>query len=240
MMRAIHLLFALACYAFGVAMLVYLICFVGNLPYVPVTIDNGPIVPLGTALVIDVALIALFGVQHSVMARPGFKQAWTRMVPAKTERNFYVLATGLVLALFFYLWRPIGGVVWSVEGAGATVLWAVFWMGWAITFLTTFLINHFELFGLQQAWSNRPIAPKFVQPLLYRMMRHPLYFGLLLGFWATPLMTWGHVLFAAGMTAYILLAIRYEERDLTVVFGEEYRVCQTRVGMLIPGIGKQG
>jgi protein-S-isoprenylcysteine O-methyltransferase Ste14 len=223
------------------ATFLYLIGFVGDL-VVPRTADNGPAAPLASALVIDVALIALFGVQHSVMARPGFKAGWTRIVPVALERTAYVVATSLVLIVLMALWRPLPDLAWSVEGGGAVVLWALFALGWGVVLLSTFLINHFELFGLHQAWNamrGQPApAPQFRQPLFYRWVRHPLYAGFLLAFWAIPVMTAGHLLLAAGMTVYILIAIRFEERDLVAAMGAPYAEYRRRVGMLLPGLGR--
>jgi methanethiol S-methyltransferase len=238
MTRAITVLFALIAYAIFFATFLYLIAFVGNLPWVPVTVDRGPDAPVAAALVMNLALIALFGVQHSVMARQGFKRAWTRLVPKPAERSVYVLAASAALILLFLFWKPIEGTLWRVEGAGAAILWALFGVGWLIVLLSTFLINHFELFGLQQAWlhaRNREAAPpQFRQPSLYKLVRHPLYAGFFLAFWATPHMTYGHLLLSLGMSAYMLIAIRYEERDLVGLFGRDYESYRQQVGMLVP------
>lgn len=238
MSKAASLLFALVAYATFFATFLYLIAFVVNFPLAPVTVDRGPDSPLGAALVIDLALIALFGLQHSVMARQGFKKAWKRIVPEPAERSVYVLAASLVLILLFVFWRPIEGMVWSVAGIAAYLLWALFALGWLIVLLSTFLINHFELFGLQQAWfhlrQRQAAAPRFRQPLLYKLVRHPLYAGFFLAFWATPRMTYGHLLLALGMSVYMLVAIRYEERDLVGLFGRDYEDYRKRVGMLTP------
>lgn len=243
MARAALLLFSFIAYAIFFATFLYLIAFVGNVPPAALTVDRGPEATLPLALVIDIGLIALFGVQHSVMARKGFKRAWTRIVPKPAERSIYVLMASLVLLVMFALWRPIPGTVWQVEGIGALVLWGLFGLGWVIVLASTFLINHFELFGLQQAWfhsrGHEAAAPQFRQPLLYKLVRHPLYSGFLIAFWATPHMTFGHLLLAAGMTAYIVIALRYEERDLVDLFGEDYEVYKTQVGMLIPGVGRK-
>jgi protein-S-isoprenylcysteine O-methyltransferase Ste14 len=236
--NAASLLFAVIAYAIFFATFLYLIAFVGNLPFVPVTVDRGPQVSLAAALLINVALIALFGVQHSVMARQGFKRAWIRIVPKQTERSVYVLAASAALIVLFAFWRPMPGVVWSVGGAAALVLWALFGLGWLIVLLSTFLINHFELFGLQQAWfhtrGREAAAPQFRQPLFYKLVRHPLYAGFFLAFWATPVMSYGHLLLALGMSAYMLVAISYEERDLVGVFGKDYKDYRQRVGKLTP------
>lgn len=235
-------------YALFFAVFLYLIAFVGDLPFAPVTVDHRlvaapPLAPL-PALLIDLALIALFGVQHSVMARPGFKAAWTRVVPAPLERTIYVLAASLCLIVLFALWQPILRDVWRVtDPVGAGLLWALFAAGWAIVLLSTFLINHFELFGLIQAyrhWRGTSAAdPRFRTPLLYKVVRHPLYSGFLLSLWAIPAMTLGHVVLAAGLSVYVLIAIRYEERDLVAVFGPDYAEYQASTGMLVPGMGKR-
>jgi protein-S-isoprenylcysteine O-methyltransferase Ste14 len=239
MSRAATLLFAIIAYTIFFATFLYLICFVGNLPLVPRTVDVGTQAPIAMAVVIDVALIALFGVQHSVMARQGFKRWWTRVVPKPAERSVYVLMASAALILLMALWRPIDAVVWSVTAPMASnLIQAVFWAGWATVLLSTFLINHFELFGLQQAWFNmrghEAAAPKFHQPMLYKWVRHPLYLGFFLAFWATPQMTVGHLLLAAGVSVYMLIAIRYEERDLVSYFGKDYEDYQANVGMLTP------
>lgn len=241
MSKAASLGFAIVAYAVFFATFLYLIGFVGNLAALPRTVDRGLEGPLGQAIAIDLVLIALFGVQHSVMARQGFKRAWTRIVPKQVERSVYVLAASLALIVLFAFWHPIEGTVWLATGALATVLWVVFAIGWALVLLSTFLINHFELFGLQQAWfhasGREAAAPQFRQPLFYKLVRHPLYSGFLIAFWATPHMTYGHLLLAAGMSVYILIAIRHEERDLVALFGRDYEEYRNRVGMLTPRLG---
>lgn len=235
--------FALVAYAIFFATFLYLIAFVGDLPIVPVTIDRGPEASLGSALPINLGLIALFGVQHSAMARQGFKRRWTAVVPEPAERSIYVLVASLALILLFWGWRPIPATIWEVTNpAAAGLLWALFAAGWGIVLLSTFLINHFELFGLQQAWfalrRKAAAAPQFRQPLFYRFVRHPLYSGFLLAFWAIPHMTAGHLLFSAGMTAWMLLAIRAEEKDLIALFGRDYEAYRARVGMLAPRVSR--
>jgi protein-S-isoprenylcysteine O-methyltransferase Ste14 len=238
-MAVLALLYGATAYAFFLASFLYAIGFVGNL-LVPTSVDSGAVAPLGTALVIDLLLLALFALQHSVMARRGFKRWWTRIVPVSLERSTYVLAASAALALLLWQWRPIAEpLVWSVQHpAGVALLHAVFWLGFTVALASTFMIDHFELFGLRQVWSrlvgHAAPRPQFSTPGLYRHVRHPLYLGLLLGFWATPTMTAGHLLFAAGSTAYILLGIWFEERDLIAQFGDHYRLYRERVGMLMP------
>jgi protein-S-isoprenylcysteine O-methyltransferase Ste14 len=239
MSRAATLAFAALAYTVFFATFLYLIAFVGNLPFVPRTVDRGPDAPLLVALAIDAALIAAFGLQHSVMARQGFKRWWTSFVPRQAERSVYVLAASLMLILLFLLWRPIDGIVWRVEQPWAVMLLqGLFAVGWLLVLLSTFLINHFELFGLQQAWfharGREASAPVFRQPFFYRLVRHPLYLGFFIAFWSTPVMSYGHLLLAAGMSAYRLVAIRYEERDLVGLFGRDYEDYKSQVGMLTP------
>ena len=233
-------LYGLVAYALCLGTLLYAIGFVGNL-FVPKAIDTGAPVFLADALLVNLLLLGLFAVQHSVMARRSFKRWWARIVPPAMERSTYVLAASLALALILWQWRPIPEpVVWNVESrTGANLLWAVFWLGWAVMLLSTFLINHFELFGLRQVYARlagRDLPePEFRTPLLYRYVRHPLYLGLLLGFWAAPVMTAGHLLFSIGCTGYILVGIWFEERDLIARFGDQYRRYRNQVGMLLPG-----
>lgn len=239
MARGIYLLFGGVAYSVFFATFLYLIAFVGNLPWAPRTVDRGPLSGLAAAITINVALIALFGLQHSVMARQGFKRAWTSIVPTPVERSCYVLFASLALILLFAFWRPIPQVVWSIENdIAAALLWSLFAIGWLIVLLSTFLISHFELFGLKQVWLNlrgrAAAAPQFRQPFFYKLVRHPLYSGFFLAFWATPVMSVGHLLLALGMSAYMLIAIRYEERDLVQLFGDDYETYRRNVGMLAP------
>jgi protein-S-isoprenylcysteine O-methyltransferase Ste14 len=244
MSRVLFVPLAAAIYLLFFATFLYFIGFVAGLPMLPTHVDKGLVsAPLGAA-VIDLALIALFGLQHSVMARPGFKAVWTMIVPKPIERSVYVLAASLVLILLFALWHPIAGNVWQVEAPVArTALWVLFAAGWLVALLSTFLINHFELFGLSQVVRNlrnhAPAAPVLRMPLFYKLVRHPLYAGFFIAFWATPVMSYGHLLLAAGMSAYVLIAIRYEERDLVDTFGHDYVAYRDRVGMLTPKIGRR-
>jgi protein-S-isoprenylcysteine O-methyltransferase Ste14 len=239
MSRATTLLFAIICYAIFFATFLYLIVFVGDFSFATITVDNGPQSPLVVAVVVDLALIALFGLQHSVMARPAFKAKWTRIVPPPVERSVFVLAASIALMIMFLCWRPIDTIVWNVTNPiFVDVIWLLFWAGWATVLISTFLINHFELFGLQQAWfhvrGREAAKPELRHPMFYRYVAHPLYSGFFLAFWAAPEMTAGHLLLSLGLSAYMLVAIRYEEDDLADLFGEDYRRYRSSVGMLMP------
>ncbi len=235
--RTLGLAYGVLAYAIFFVVLLYAVAFVGDLP-VPRSIDRGPAGPMLTAFLVDLILLGLFAVQHSVMARPAFKRWWTRMVPQPIERSTYVLASSLVLALLCRLWRPLTAVVWSVGGLGASVLQSVFWLGWLVVLVSTFLISHFELFGLSQVWANfsrkAATSQAFRTPLLYGFVRHPIYLGFVLAFWATPTMTAGHLLFALATLGYMLVAIQLEEHDLIGTFGDDYLAYRRRVSMLIP------
>jgi len=236
--KHIVFIYGIVSYVLGSASLLCLICFLDNI-VVPKTIDTMPLDASVPAVVIDLILIALFAFQHSVMARPWFKERWTRIVPKAAERSTYVLITGGVLALLFWQWRPIAGVVWQVENpVGQGLLQGLFWAGWVILFASTFMINHFDLFGLRQVYlrlKNEPYRPvPFVEVALYRFVRHPIMLGLLIGFWATPHMSAGRLLFAAATTVYIFIGIFLEEHDTLQTLGETYERYRSRTSMIVP------
>jgi protein-S-isoprenylcysteine O-methyltransferase Ste14 len=235
----LSMLYGVVVYVFFAATFLYAMGFVGNVG-VPKSIDTGEAAPLAVALAVDALLLGVFAAQHSVMARRSFKRWWTRFVPAALERTTYVLAATLALALLLWQWRPIAEpTIWSVERPAArAAFYAVFWAGWVGLLLSTFLINHFELFGVGQVLARlrgRELPqPRFVTPLFYRWVRHPIYLGFLLAFWAAPVMTAGHLLFSVATSGYILLGIALEERDLVAQYGGRYRAYREQVGMLVP------
>jgi protein-S-isoprenylcysteine O-methyltransferase Ste14 len=238
MSRLFAFLYGLASYAVFFATFLYAIGFVERF-VVPKTIDSGAVVPMQTALLIDVLLMSVFAIQHSVMARPQFKEWWTRFVPKTVERSTYVLLASLALALLLWQWRPMPAVLWQVADPGvAMALTGLSLVGFFIVLTSTFLINHFELFGLHQVANNltgrEMPTQRFRTPLYYRFVRHPIYLGFVIAFWSTPTMTIGHLLFAAVTTAYIVIGILLEERDLVDAFGDEYRDYRSRVPMLLP------
>ncbi len=218
--------------------ILYAIGFVGNL-FVPKSIDGIPETPLALAILVNASLLLLFALQHSIMARPAFKNWWTKYVPEPIERSTFVLLASFCLMLMMWQWQPIGGIVWSVENKLLqTILLITYLLGWGIVFISTFMINHFDLFGLRQVWlyfNRQPYAPlRFRLPLFYRFVRHPLYLGFLIAFWSAPVMTVAHFLFALLTTGYILTAIRFEEKDLITHFGEKYTQYRKWVPMIIP------
>jgi len=234
-------LYGIVSYLVFFAVFLYAMGFIGGF-LTPTMLDGVPKSPLWKALAIDLALLAAFALQHSGMARPGFKRWWTRIVPEPAERATYVLLSSLLLAAMFVHWQPIGGLIWNITDPTAReVVIGVYLFGWALLLYTTFLIDHFDLFGLKQVWrrlvgaSYRP--PQFHTPGLYRFVRHPLYIGWLIIFWAAPTMTVAHLVFAWATTVYILLAIPLEERDLVTAFGDEYIEYRRRTPMLIPWFG---
>ena len=235
--RVAGLIYGLVSYLVSFLSFIYAMGFVGNY-LVPKSIDIGRESGLAQSILIDVLLLGAFGLQHSVMARPAFKRWWTRIVPESCERSTYVLISSLLLILIFWQWQPIGTTIWHVEGWPATMLTAVYWIGWLTVLLSSYMIDHFELFGLRQVFDTLRGAaarmPQFKTPLLYRLVRHPLLLGFLLAFWATPHMTAGHLLFAVVTTGYILIGVRFEERDLVAQFGASYERYRRRVPMLIP------
>ena len=232
------LLYGIVAYLIAMASIAYAIGFVGNY-WVPKSIDSGSVGPLGKALIVNVLLLGLFAIQHSGMARRGFKKALTAIVPEPIERSTYVLLSALILWLLYWQWRPITDEIWRVDTPiGSTLLQSVYFIGWGIVLLSTFLVNYADLFGLKQVsdhWLGKDAAePEFKTPALYKIVRHPIYLGFILAFWATPVMTLGHLLFAVATTGYILIGIVLEERDLVATFGESYETYRKRVSMLIP------
>jgi protein-S-isoprenylcysteine O-methyltransferase Ste14 len=243
MSRVVIFVYGIVSYLIALVVFLYGVGFMGDF-VTPTTLDGAPRGPLGASLAIDLGLLVLFSVQHSVMARPAFKAWWTQIVPEAAERSTYVLLSSLAMIAIYAWWQPIGGVVWEATTPlmrGSII--GLYLAGWALLFYTTFLIDHFDLFGLRQVWRKAGgaeyIAPKFYTPSLYRLVRHPLYIGWLVIFWATPTMTIAHLVFALGTTAYILFAIQLEEHDLVTAFGDDYVEYRSRTPMLVPRLWRR-
>jgi protein-S-isoprenylcysteine O-methyltransferase Ste14 len=242
MARTIALIYGVVSYLLFFVTFLYAVGFVGGF-VVPKTIDSGAPVPLMEALLVNVVLLGIFALQHSVMARPGFKRWWTQFVSPVIERSTYVLLSSLALILLYWQWRAMPEVIWDVQHAlGRPALWALFWLGWGIVLISTFLISHFDLFGLRQVWMHyrsMDYAPVgFRKVFLYRFVRHPIMLGFIIAFWATPHMSVGHLLFAVATTAYIFIALHFEERDLVNQLGVVYEEYRAQVSMIIPMPGK--
>lgn len=240
--RSLVLAYGVTCYLTFIATFLYAIGFVANL-VVPKSIDSGQQAPLGESVLVDLLLLGLFAVPHSVMARPSFKHWWSRFVPMHAERSSYVLLSSLLLALLFWQWRPIASPVWEIQQPVAvTVIWVVFGMGWLFVLISTFLIDHFDLFGLRQVFlfstGKTYSPPPFRTPALYKIVRHPIMLGFLIAFWATSEMTWGHLVFAVMTTGYIVIGVSLEERDMRNAFGDRYDAYRKQVSMIVPWIRK--
>lgn len=238
-MKTLVLIYGVLAYAIGMAGLFFFILFVGGWDFMPVHIESRTPGPVATALLVNVGLMVVWSLQHTVMARQGFKQVLTRYIPKAAERSTYVLLSGVLMFVLCFYWQPIAGNIWNVEGTTlGSILVGLYTLGWSITVLSSFLINHFELFGLHQVWlnfRNQPApAPGFSQRFLYKIVRHPLQFGILMGLWFTPNMSTTHLHLAALMTIYILIGLHYEEIDLEKSLGDDYRNYKTRVRGLIP------
>lgn len=238
MSKLLAFVYGVLTYVMFLGAILYSIGFVANWTVLPKTIDSGVPGPVTSAVAIDLTLLGIFAIQHSVMARRGFKAWWTRFVPAAVERSTYVLFANLALILLLWKWQPMPEVVWQVDGPAGVALAVLSLIGWGIVFLSTFLINHFHLFGLQQVMDNlhqmRIEDPQFRTPLLYKFVRHPLYLGFIIAFWAAPVMTMGHLLFAVATTGYIFIGLLLEERDMVAMFGQTYVNYQRRVSMILP------
>lgn len=238
MTRTLALVYGVLSYLLFFVTFLYSVGFVGSF-VVPKTIDSGAPAPLAEAVLVNLLLLGVFAVQHSVMARPAFKRWWTRFVPTVIERSTYVLLSSLALILLFCQWRAMPAVIWDVQNAiGRPVLWALFWLGWGIVLISTFLISHFDLFGLRQVWMHyrsQPYQPVgFRKVFLYNFVRHPIMLGFIIAFWATPHMTIGHMVFAVATTVYILVALQLEERDLVAQLGSVYEDYRRQVSMILP------
>jgi methanethiol S-methyltransferase len=238
MKRVLFFMYGVISYFIFFGTFLYAIGFVGNI-LVPKSIDSPASVPIGEALLINTALLGLFALQHSIMARQGFKKWWTKYIPKEIERSTFVLLASSALILLFWQWQPLGGIIWNIQNPVVQyILYGVFAFGWLLVLVTTFIINHFDLFGLRQVWlqlvGKKYTSLGFVVPGPYRMMRHPLYFGFILAFWATPVMTIAHLVFAIATTAYILVAIQLEEKDLVSIHGRDYAEYKKTVPMLFP------
>ena len=242
-MRVLGFLYGVICYAVFLASILYAIGFVDNL-FVPKSIDTGPSKSLGEAFIVNVVLLGFFAIQHSVMARPGFKTWWTKFVPQSVERSTYVLISSLLLALLFWKWEAMPTVIWSVENQAARMgLHALFWLGWVVVLLSTFMINHFDLFGLRQVYLRLRNADythlPFKTSAFYKFVRHPIMLGFLIAFWATPHMTLGHLLFSVATTVYIFIGIFFEERDLATFHGDTFERYRKDVPMILPISGRK-